>query len=126
MRLRCSRRTDFRPIVEYRVTNSPAASVRRWRSPDLPAKKPVFQFKMNIFDSGIDIKRLVLYLVLVGVVVSFLVGDLLGENSIGSSRPDFEGAHWKAIQLFSEVSWSDAITNYPSATNPLLYIIASL
>jgi hypothetical protein len=72
------------------------------------------------------LERIVLYTTLFGTVVSFLIGDLLGENSTGSSRPDFEGAHWKAIQLFSERSWGEAITSYPSATTPLLYMIASL
>jgi hypothetical protein len=60
------------------------------------------------------------------VVVSFLLGDLLGENSAGSSRTDFERAHWPAIQLFSEMSWGEAIKDYPSTTNPLLYMTASL
>ena len=60
------------------------------------------------------------------MVVSFLIGDLLGENSSGSSRSDFFEYYWKDIQLFSEVSWDKAIMLYSSATNPLLFMIASL
>jgi hypothetical protein len=63
---------------------------------------------------------------LFGVIVSYLVGDLLGENSAGSSRPDFYEFYWKAIQKFSEIPWHQAVMDYPSATNPLLFMIASL
>src|SRR4249920_2883381 len=85
-----------------------------------------FDFKLKVFGYSIAIQRLAVFLVLVSVVISFLVGDLLGENSAGSSRSDFEEFHWKAIQLFTEMSWGDAIGDYPSTTNPLLYMIASL
>ena len=77
-------------------------------------------------DSKVDLEKIILYTILLGVVASFLVGSFLGENSAGASRPDFFEYHWKAIQRFSEMSWDEAITDYPSATNPLLYMAASL
>jgi len=86
---------------------------------DLTPKTQNLEFKRHV-------DRIVLYMILSGVVVSYLFGGLLGENSAGASRPDFYEYHWVAIQQFSQMSWSEAIRDYPSASNPLLYMIASL
>jgi hypothetical protein len=58
---------------------------------------------------------------------SFLIGFLLGEDSIGGARFDFYLFHWPAIELFSSISWGTAVADYGgAANNPLLYAIASL
>ena len=77
-------------------------------------------------DCKADLKKIALYIILLSVVVSFFVGGFLGENSAGSSRYDFHQFYWKDIQLFVENSWGKAIIDYTSATNPLLFMIASL
>ena len=77
--------------------------------------------------SKVNLEVIRLSVVLLGIVASFLVGDLLGENSIGGARLDFYAFHWPAIERFSEMPWSTAIAkDYPVANNPLLYVIASL
>ena len=77
--------------------------------------------------SKVNLEVIGLSVVLLGIVASFLVGDLLGENSIGGARVDFYAFHWRAIERFSEMPWSTAIAkDYPVANNPLLYIIFSL
>ena len=81
---------------------------------------------MRAFNWRIDAGQIALLIILLSVIASFVIGDLLGENSVGSSRPDFYEFYWKDIQLFSEVSWDKAIINYSSATNPLLFMIAGM
>jgi hypothetical protein len=77
--------------------------------------------------SKVNLEVIGLSVVLLGIVASFLVGDLLGENSIGSARVDFYAFHWQTIERFSEMPWNTAIAkDYPVANNPLLYIIFSL
>jgi hypothetical protein len=64
--------------------------------------------------------------VLAFVLISFVIGFLLGEDSSGGARGDFYNFHWKAIERFSQMPWRLAVVDYPSATNPLLYMVASL
>jgi hypothetical protein len=63
---------------------------------------------------------------LLSVVASFFAGFLLGEDSVGGARFDSYEFHWPIIERFSVLSWSTAVADYPSATNPLLYILVSL
>ena len=67
-----------------------------------------------------------LSVMLLSAVGSFLAGFLLGEDSIGSAHFDFYKFHWPIIERFSTMSWGAAVADYPSATNPLLYVIVSL
>jgi hypothetical protein len=71
-------------------------------------------------------ETVILSAVLLTVVVSFFFGFIMGEDSIGGARFDFDYFHWPIIKRFSTMSWSAAAADYPSATNPLLYILASL
>jgi hypothetical protein len=77
-------------------------------------------------DKKINREQVVLYLVLLSTIASFFVGFLLRENSIGGARFDFYNFHWPIIERFSTMRWGAALADYPSATNPLLYLIASL
>ena len=74
----------------------------------------------------INLEAAVLSALLLSVVVSFFIGFLMREDSIGGAHFDFHYFHWPIIQRFSTMSWSTAAADYPSATNPLLYLIASL
>src|ERR1700730_17759877 len=68
-------------------------------------------------------------LLLFVIVSSFLVGDLLGEDSTGWACFDSYWAHWPLVELFSATSWGTAVADYggfPAANNPLLYMIMSL
>ena len=78
--------------------------------------------------SGLKTKleMFILSTLLFSVVASFLAGFLLSEDSIGWARFDFYNYHWPTIERFSTMSWDTAVTDYSSATNPLLYMIASL
>jgi hypothetical protein len=67
-----------------------------------------------------------LFIMSLSSVASFCVGFLLGENSIGGAQFDFYEFHWPIIERFSTMPWSTAVADYPSATNPLLYVIVSL
>src|SRR5271156_4590856 len=65
--------------------------------------------------------------ILLSVAASFLVGSLLGEDSIGGARFDFYVFHWPTIERFSATSWGTALSqDYPVSNNPLLYIMTSL
>lgn len=74
----------------------------------------------------ISLERVVLSATLLTVVASFFLGFLKGEDSIGGARFDFYYFHWPIVERFSTMSWSMAAADYPSATNPMLYILASL
>ena len=65
---------------------------------------------------------------LFGIVASFLVGDLLGEDSTGWACFDFYKYHWPLIELFSATPWGKAVADYGGipGVNPLLYMSASL
>lgn len=76
--------------------------------------------------SKISLESTVLPIFLLIGVVSFLIGFLLQEDSIGGAHFDFYKFHWPIIERFSTMPWGAAVADYPSATNPLLYIIASL
>jgi hypothetical protein len=67
-----------------------------------------------------------LSLLLFSIVASFVGGRLLGEDSTGWARFDLYRYHWPAIERFSTLSWSAAVKDYSSATNPLFYMIVSL
>ena len=67
-----------------------------------------------------------LSVILFSVIASFLAGFLLGEDGIGGARYDFYLFHWPIIERFSAMPWRTAVADYTSATNPLLYMIASL
>ena len=58
-----------------------------------------------------DTDTIVLSVILLSIVVSFLGGAVLGEDSIGGAHIDFHYFHWPAIELFSTTSWSTAIAN---------------
>jgi hypothetical protein len=60
------------------------------------------------------------------VLASFLAGGLLGEDSTGGMRGDFYCNHWPTIERFSTMPWGTAVADYPTTSNPLLYMIASL
>jgi hypothetical protein len=78
-------------------------------------------------DLKINLEMIVLSVIIFCAFVSFLVGFLLREDSIGGARFDFYLFHWPAIELFSSISWSTAAADYGgAANNPLLYVIASL
>ena len=74
----------------------------------------------------INLETVVFSAILLIVVISFFLGFLMGEDSIGGARFDFYKFHWPIIERFSTTSWSMAVADYPSATNPLLYMLASL
>jgi len=77
--------------------------------------------------SKVSLEVIRLSAILLAVVASFLIGSLLGEDSIGGARLDFYVFHWPTIERFSAMSWDTAIAkDYPVANNPLLYIITSL
>jgi len=76
--------------------------------------------------SKTNLEMVGLFAALLSVVGSFLAGFLLGEDSSGGARFDFYNFHWPIIQRFSTVPWGTAVADYGSATNPLLYVIASL
>jgi hypothetical protein len=77
--------------------------------------------------SKVNLEVIGLSVVLLGIVGSFLVGSILGEDSIGGAYGDFRNFHWPTIERFSTMPWSTAVAkDYPVANNPLLYIIASL
>ena len=73
-----------------------------------------------------NVEMVGLSVILLSVVVSFLAGCLLGEDSAGGMRGDFYCNHWPIIERFSTMSWGTAIADYYSPENPLLYMIASL
>jgi hypothetical protein len=74
----------------------------------------------------VDVKKIGLYTILLVVVVTYCVGGFLRENSAGSSHFDFYGFFWKDTQRFAEMPWDKAIIDYTSASNPLIFMIASL
>lgn len=47
-----------------------------------------------------NLEVVALSMLLLGVVASFLVGDLLGEDSIGWACFDFYKYHWPLVELF--------------------------
>jgi hypothetical protein len=74
-----------------------------------------------------SLETVVLPSLLFGACASFVVGYLLGEDSIGGMRFDTVVCHWPLVERFSTTSWATAIANnYCTANNPLLYMIASL
>jgi hypothetical protein len=77
-------------------------------------------------DRKINREQVVLHLVLLWTIASFFAGFLFRENSIGGARFDFDQFHWPIIERFSTMPWGTALADYSSATNPLLYLIASL
>jgi hypothetical protein len=77
--------------------------------------------------SKTSLETVVLPSLLTGICASFVVGYLLGEDSIGGMRFDAARCHWPLIERFSTTSWVTAIAkDYCTANNPLLYMIASL
>src|SRR6516164_4470335 len=77
--------------------------------------------------SKINLETVGLSVMVFCAATSFLIGFLLGEDSIGGARFDFYLFHWPAIELFSSISWGTAVADYGgAANNPLLYAIASL
>jgi len=77
--------------------------------------------------SKINLETVGLSVMVFCAATSFLIGFLLGEDSIGGARFDFYLFHWPAIELFSSISWGTAVADYGgAANNPLLYTIASL
>ncbi len=77
--------------------------------------------------SKINLETVGLSVMVFCATTSFLIGFLLGEDSIGGARFDFYLFHWPAIELFSSISWGTAVADYGgAANNPLLYAIASL
>jgi hypothetical protein len=76
-------------------------------------------FKTNVEMVGLCV-------ILLTVVVSFLAGGLLGEDSSGDMSGDFYCNHWPTIKRFSTMSWGTAVADYYNPENPLLYMIASL
>jgi hypothetical protein len=75
--------------------------------------------KLNLRVVGISV-------LLLGAVASFIVGNLLGEDTAGDMSGDFYCNHWPSIQLFSTLPWRKAVTDYYNPENPLFYMIASL
>ena len=73
-----------------------------------------------------NLKMIRLPVILLAVVVSFLVGGLLREDSAGGMRFDFYCSHWLTVERFSTMSWGTAVADYYNPENPLLYMIASL
>jgi len=77
--------------------------------------------------SKINLETVGLSVMVFCAATSFLIGFLLGEDSIGGARFDFYLFHWPAIELFSSISWGTAVADYGgAANNPLLYAIVSL
>jgi hypothetical protein len=77
--------------------------------------------------SKINLETVGLFVMVFCAATSFIIGFLLGEDSIGGARFDFYLFHWPAIELFSSTSWGTAVADYGgAANNPLLYTIASL
>jgi hypothetical protein len=75
---------------------------------------------------NIRLELIVLPILLLSGIASFLIGFLLREDSIGGAHFDFDEFHWPIIERFSAMPWGTAVADYPSATNPLLYLIVSL
>jgi hypothetical protein len=76
-----------------------------------------------------NLKTIGLPITLLGIVISFLAGFLLREDSIGGARFDFYYFHWPLVKIFSAMPWGKTIADYggvAAANNPLLYMIASL
>jgi hypothetical protein len=73
-----------------------------------------------------SLKMVALSVLLLGAVVSFIAGSLLGEDSTGDMSGDFYCNHWYTIERFSRLPWSKAVTDYYNPENPLLYMMASL
>lgn len=77
--------------------------------------------------SKTSLETVVLLSLLAGICASFVVGNLLGEDSIGGMRLDAVRCHWPLVERFSTTPWVTAIAkDYCTANNPLLYVIASL
>jgi hypothetical protein len=76
--------------------------------------------------SGTNLGRIFISVWLLIAVISFIVGDLLGEDSAGGMRFDFYTSHWITIQRFSTMPWSKAVADYYNPENPLFYMLASL
>jgi hypothetical protein len=75
---------------------------------------------------NITLESVILLALLLSIIVSFFFGFLMREDSIGAAHYDFHYFHWPIIQRFSTTPWSLAVADYPSATNPLLYLMVSL
>jgi hypothetical protein len=73
-----------------------------------------------------NVEMVGLCVILLTVVVSFLAGAILGEDSAGDMHGDFYCNHWATIERFSTMPWGRAVADYYSPENPLLYMIASL
>ena len=64
--------------------------------------------------------------VFLGVIVFYAIGFLHAENGSGGAESDFARFHWPSVQVFTTMPWRVAVRDYPSATNPLAYMVASL
>jgi hypothetical protein len=74
----------------------------------------------------INLELVAVFVALLSAVASFFVGFFLGEDSSGGAYFDFYSFHWPIIERFSTMPWGAAVADYPSATNPLLYMIVSV
>ena len=121
---------NYAPHRRYVVidgTRGPDGGARAWETL-IVTSEPHRKFTVERRHIGLKthLEVIGLSVLLFSVVASFLVGCLLGEDSTGWARLDFYTYHWPTIERFATKSWGTAVTDYSSATNPLLYVIASV